>query len=1054
MQDNYVVYHLHTDSSIGDSCTSYQDYVDKAKSLGQKAICFTEHGNMYNWIKKKQYCEEKGIKYIHGVEAYLTETLLEKIKDNYHTILIAKNYAGFLELNKLISKSFDDEHFYHKPRISFDEFLSLSKNVIKISACIASPLSKLDVTHPYYERLVRAYDYLEVQPHKDEEQKQYNLHLWQLSHEYKKPLIAATDTHSLNNYKAECRRMRLAAKNIFYNEDGFDLTYKSYEELIKSFKKQGVFSEEVYLSAIDNTNLLAESVETFELDRSFKYPILYGSYEKDEEIYYSTVDNLLSKKLYNGIIPEEQKDAFLSAIEEESRVFKKVNMLGFMLFMSELVRWCWKNSIPVGFNRGSVGGSRVAYVTDIIDLNPETWHTVFSRFCNEDREEIGDIDIDVSPDDREKVYQYIRDRFSYEKTAFILALGTVDSKGTIDEIGRSLHNIWMRENIPEEFNKNKDVIEEYKSKSPYRLSVIKEIKEEFAKNESNARAEHPEIFYYFDGLANTVVSQSMHPAGIVASPVTLRDNYCTFTDRSGNEILMIDMDCVHDVSLVKYDILGLKNIKIIKDTCTLADIPYPKSHQMDWYDKDVWKDLLKDKAGIFQFEGDFAFSLLCRYKPQSIFDMALVTAALRPSGASYRDELMDKIPHKNPSSLIDELLKNNNGYLIYQEDVIKFLTDICGFSGSEADNTRRAIGRKIESEVQKALPKILEGYCSKSSKPRDEAEDEAKEFLQIISDASSYMFGYNHSIGYCMISYICAYLRYYYPYEFITAYLNNAKDSSDISQGSEMAKVYGIAITSPRWEASSTQYAFNKDAKIISKGVTSSKYFIKDAAKDLIDISVRCQHYDAFYSVVDELYHSSLKTNQLEILIKIDYFQKFGNIRELTTIYDFFKNKMKFGAAKTISVKKLENMDKAVSDIIKKYSSNIRADGSEGTTYKILETDIIMSEYEDYVKSLHMSDLSIIQKIANHKEYMGYVGIVTNKKEDRRKLIINDTYPLGDWGHAVIVKSLGTGKEARLTVTNNVWNKKPLKEGVVVYANSLFKNYKGYWYMDDYSFIY
>ena len=232
----------------------------------------------------------------------------------------------------------------------------------------------------------------------------------------------------------------------------------------------------------------------------------------------------------------------------------------------------------------------------------------------------------------------------------------------------------------------------------------------------------------------------MHPAGIVASPITLYDNYGVLVS-DGKLILQVDMDCVHDVSLVKYDILGLENIGIIRDACQIAGLPYPKSHEIDWDDQAVWKDMLRSPVGIFEFESKFGFDMLKRYEPHSIFDMSLVTAALRPSGASYRDDLMAHKPHHNPSTLIDDLLAHNYGYLIYQEDVIKFLTDICGFSGSDADNTRRAIARKDEARLQKALPQILEGYCEKSIQPREVAEQEAQEFVQIIKDASSYMFG-------------------------------------------------------------------------------------------------------------------------------------------------------------------------------------------------------------------------------------------------------------------------------------------------------------------------
>ncbi|HAU86407.1 MAG TPA: hypothetical protein DCW90_13200, partial [Lachnospiraceae bacterium] len=170
-------------------------------------------------------------------------------------------------------------------------------------------------------------------------------------------------------------------------------------------------------------------------------------------------------------------------------------------------------------------------------------------------------------------------------------------------------------------------------------------------------------------------------------------------------------------------------------------------------------------------ESKFAFDSLKKFHCHQVNDLSLVNASIRPSGESYRDRLLAHEPNKNPSELIDELLAGNHGYLVFQEDVIAFLQNICGLSGSEADNVRRAIGRKQMDRLQAALPQILEGYCNKSSKPRGEAEKEAKTFLQIIEDSSNYMFGYNHSTGYSMLGYMCGYLRYYYPREFITAYL-------------------------------------------------------------------------------------------------------------------------------------------------------------------------------------------------------------------------------------------------------------------------------------------
>ena len=391
MSNNYVPYHMHTEYSLLDSCTKYEDYVELAVKNGHKALSFSEHGKPLNWTEKWAACKKAGVKYLHSVEIYMTETLEPKVRDNYHTVLIARNMDGLRELNELISRSCDEDHFYYTNRISFEEFLEMSPNIISTSACLASPLNKLSENHPMYYRLVDKYDFLEIQPHEVEEQIALNSRLLRIAKARGKPLIAGTDTHSSSAYKTECRSVLLSAKRKSYgDEDSLDLTYKTYDELVDAFKKQGAIPEEEYLMAIENTNLMADMCEEIELDTTIKYPILYGSKEKDAEVFGPLVYEKLDEKLKAGVIPAWQEEAFRNDIAEELEVFSKLGMMGFMLGESELVSWCKDNDMAIGPARGSVGGSRVAYVTDITDLNPETWHTVFSRFCNADREEIGD----------------------------------------------------------------------------------------------------------------------------------------------------------------------------------------------------------------------------------------------------------------------------------------------------------------------------------------------------------------------------------------------------------------------------------------------------------------------------------------------------------------------------------------------------------------------------------------------------------------------------------------------------------------------------------------
>lgn len=323
------MYHCHTELSLLDSCTKYQDYIDLVKRDGGKALSISEHGKPLNWTEKWAACKEAGLKYIHSVEIYLTESLEPKVRDNYHTVLMAKNMDGLRELNELVSKSCDPEHFYYTNRISFDEFLNISNNIISTSACLASPLNKLPDDHPRYMELARKYDFLEVQPHIHPDQVAFNKRLAALSKKLHKPLIAGTDTHSSSKYKAECRSILLKAKHKSYgDEDQFDLTYKTYDELVEMFKVQGALTEQEYMSAIENTNLLYDMTEDIELDTSIKYPILYGTREADSAKFEETVATKFKEKIESGVIPDNQVKAFKEAIREEMRVFKKLKMDG------------------------------------------------------------------------------------------------------------------------------------------------------------------------------------------------------------------------------------------------------------------------------------------------------------------------------------------------------------------------------------------------------------------------------------------------------------------------------------------------------------------------------------------------------------------------------------------------------------------------------------------------------------------------------------------------------------------------------------------------------
>jgi DNA polymerase III subunit alpha len=1045
--NKYVVYHLHDDYSncngYSDSCTSFKEYIKLAKKQNMTAISFSNHAGIYDWAKKKQECDKAKIKYIHGVELYMC-TKLENDERGYHIGLYAKNFEGVKELNSLISLATSkgiledktDRHFYYNPRISLDELMNTSSNIIVTTACLASILwSKRNdddgIVELFLNWLSKNNDrcFLEAQYHNCSSQKEYNQLLYNWSKQYNIPLIAGTDTHSSNKYKAECRKILQKSKDSYYGEeDEFDLTWKTYDELVAAFKTQNCLCEDVYLEAIENTNKFADMIEDFKLDKEFKYPNLYG--DQVGEIFKTKILKKYEEKINNKII-DNKNPKYKQNIKEEFLAFKNQGMESFLLFMSELVDYCNDNDIPYGFCRGSVGGSTIAYILDIIDVDPIIWDTVFSRFCNADRISLADIDIDFAPKDRVRVYEFIIKKFGNKNTAYIAQFGTLKDRGTIDVLTKGLDykDLIAVAKIKDEFEKifsdyseiiqsevNLEELDLESSsvdfdnheiyinqiRSPKAVVKANKLKQEFQTLKDNNK----ELFYYFDGLKNTIISKGHHPAGIIGSPVTLPDNLGVFygDGKEDYPIATCAMKAVDSLNYVKFDILGLKNIGIIKDTYKYINSHYLKSYEINWNDNKVWEDMITSRIGIFQFQGDYAFSLLKEFKPYKINDMSLVNASLRPSGKSYRDRLMAREFNNNPSQEIDDLLKQNNGFLVYQEDTIKFLTDICDFSGALADTTRRAIGKKDIELLNAQLPKILEGYCNKSSQPREIAEEEAKAFIQIISDSSEYQFGYNHSTGYSMVGYACAMLRTYYPLEFITAYLNNADNMEDIQMGTQLAKERGIEVKPIEFGESIDKYAFDKETNTIYKGIESIKFCNSQIATELFELG-KNNKYISFTDLLTDIKNkTSVNSRQLKILTILDFFRRFGKNKKLLNYIEIFDN---FNDKKQIKKTELEKYNLTES-LIKKYSNKETA-----ALYKELDNTGIINEL---ISTLEDKNLSVREQIKYEKEYLEYV-IYQNPNVSPKFYAVIDFMTYNDKRKPyVTLKNIKNGEELKTKV--------------------------------------
>lgn len=1063
MSENYVVYHLHSDLSNGvtnvDSVTKFQEYVEMAKQYGMKALAFSEHGSVFEWWHKKQAIEAAGLKYIHAVEAYLTESLDEKIRDNYHCVLIAKNFEGFKELNKLVSHSFNrkDNHFYYVPRISFEELFNTSENIIFTTACIGGVMHKANeaTKEKFLKFMCKNKDrcFFEVGHHIDEKQVQYNQYLKKLSDKYGIRLIAGTDTHVLNEVHEKGRTILQRSKNIYFEgEDKWDLKFHNFQELVEAYKLQGSLSKEDYMEAIGNTNLLADMVEEFTLDTNTKYPHIY---DNPKETFKQKV---MEAKEKNPYIKERYTEERINkVIEEEFEVYEKTQSIDFMLLQTYLREWETANGIQCGYGRGSVSGSMIAYILGITKMDSLKFDLNFFRFMNPSRVTNADIDTDYSGKDRDTVKQFLlRDKMNLPeiRSAEIITFNTIAMKGAIKDVCRAL-------------NVSLDEAQQISN------AVFLNDKKKW-EIDDKWRKKYPEVFTYVDIVDGTIVSIGTHPSGVLISdlPIDETVGLCSIST-SDYPVSMINMKELDDLMYVKLDILGLDNIGVINETCKILGIDRLDPDNVDLNDEAVWKSIRDDTTLIFQWESNSAQAYLKKFMSDSTIakakevnkDFSYIkwlsfgNGLIRPGCASFRDDIANGNVNITGFKELDDALAMTFGRITMQEDIMRFCKNFCGYSDAESDTVRRGIAKKKGTEqfIGEIHDRFLDYSNATFNVQTEKLEEIFPPIKQGILDASDYAFSWNHSDAYSLIGYICGYLRYYHPIEFITAALNIFKDNAEKTAAIvKYAKKVGVKITSPKFGYSKGDYFFDKEQNIIAKGLTSVKFMSESIADEIYTLS-KNKKYTYFIDLLSDICgKTSANSRQIDILIKIDYFSEFGNQRELLRIYDIFEM-FKKGSAKQI--KKDSIADTPIENVVKKYANDKTKSGAESKSYILLDVFAIMRECEQMLKSANMPDLSDILKVKNFSDIMGYTGYVSGKDNDRRKLFVKEVYPLKrkrdgvQFGYSIITQSIGSGVESRFTVFNKIYNNDPIKKDDIILCTSYEKD-GAYFTLTSYSHLY
>lgn len=1027
---NYTPYHIHTTLSTGvtniDSVTHYNEYIDLAKSQGIKSFGFAEHGSAFEWFHKKEYIENAGMKYIHAAEMYLTESYDEKIRDNYHCVLIAKNYEGFKELNKLISKSFYVDHYYYEPRILIDDVVNTSENIIVTTACVGGVFGKgndavkekmLCFAIQNKERV-----FLEVQHHNTKKQKEYNEFLYYLSKQFCLKLIAGTDTHSLNKDHAKGRLiLQQATKTFFPDEDGWDLTFKSYDELVDAFKEQNVLPKEVYLEAIENTNVMASMVEEFTLDRSSKYPKIYNNPKEvlTQKVFDACKNNKYIRDRYTE---EEIKKIMLDEID----VYEKTQSLDFMLLENHKKEWEIANGVQRGYGRGSVSGSMVAYALGITEMDSQKFNLNFFRFQNPDRVTNCDIDVDYSEKDRDKVKEFIlRDHMNLENlhSCNVITFNTIALKGAIKYVGKALgYSIAVTQEI---------------SNAVLTIDGKQVIPDEW-------KEKYPDIFFYVDIVIDSVISIGTHASGVVVSDLDIEEMFgtCRVKD-SPYPASMINMKELDALMYVKLDILGLDNIGVINETCNILGIDRLNPDNMDLNDENVWKSIRDDTTLIFQWESQSAQAYLKKFMSDETIQkvkainpnfsyikwFSFGNGLLRPACESYRNDVANGEFYHNGMKELDEFLAQTMGHVTMQEDIMKFLTNFCGYSSAESDTVRRGIAKKYGTE--KFLPEIEQRFKNfakeKYNMPEEESSEIIKPFLKVILDASKYSFSWNHSDSYSCIGYAMGYLRYYYPFEFITAALNVFETKTDkIGNIIRYGKQMGLNIAPIKFRHSRSHYVLDKENKTVYKGLYSVKTMNEQVAEELY--AIRDMDFKNFFDLLFYLKdNSSIKINQINNLVKLNFFSEFGNIAYLLKCCELYD---KYRKRKDLKIQEIVDLG-IDGDVVARFSQKVTAKKFVGVYIPEI-LNIIAGDSNNY-KEPSMGELLYYQDSCQ-----GYIDL----RDQSYKYIVYVREIDTRYSPRLSVYTLSKGEEVQLKVQKDVFNKNKIEDGDIIYLNQIAKKKK------------
>ena len=851
---SYVGLHVHTHYSLFDGIATPQEYVDRAQELGMSAIAITDHGSLSGHREMYRAAKEKGIKPILGVEGYITadrfdqrdkdarEGLLDLVYN--HIIILAKNQIGLENLNKLNEIAWT-EGFYKKPRIDYEVLEKYSEGLVVTSGCLSGALAKAIEAEElaeakriieWHKRVFGDDYYIEVMPHNPPE---VNKQLLALADQYGVKPVVTPDCHHSDHGQKEIQELKLIL-NSYANKTEKDVTYeksKKYENLMdrldylygadrqmsfnkfeihllsdeemhNAMKSQGIDREDMYESTIE----IANKIDDYKIkDGLDLLPVQYQN--PDEELRILALEGLKQRGLAD-------KQEYLDRLDEELKVIGDKKFGPYFLVVRNMISWAKKEGIMVGPGRGSAAGSLLCYALEITDIDPIEHGLLFFRFINPERNDFPDIDTDIQDSRRDEVKDYLVRQ--YRHVASIATFLQFKDKGVVRDIARVL-------NIPlADVNKVMKVVDTW---------------DDYCNSKQAAwfREKYPEIEKYGEQLRGRIRGTGIHAAGVVTSktPIFRHAPMETRTSPGTKEripVVAVDMEEAERIGLIKIDALGLKTLSVIQDTLKIVEERTGNKIdllKLNMEDKNVY-DMLSSgfTKGVFQCEATPYTNLLVKMGVKNFAELAASNALVRPGAMNTigKDYIARKHGKQNISyhhQVMKAFTEETYGCILYQEQVMQACTELGGMTMAEADKVRKIIGKKKDAKEFKQFQDKFVSGASKFLSP-----NVAEELWHDFEAHAGYSFNKSHAVAYSTVSYWTAWLKYYYPIEFMYSLLKNESDKDARTEYLIEAKRMGISIKLPHINDSDVD--FKIEGKGIRFGLSAIKFISDNIANKFI----------------------------------------------------------------------------------------------------------------------------------------------------------------------------------------------------------------------------